>query len=73
MENLLLCVECKTDNLNKEKKKYINKKCEHNKRKSDCIDCMGCNICIHKKRKSDCKECKGSSFCVHEKKKIIMY
>ena len=60
MENLMLCMECNIDDLNKEKKKYINKKCEHGKRKTRCIECGGSEICSHGKQKGKCKDCGGN-------------
>ena len=41
------------------------RKCEHNRRKSLCIDCDGSEICEHNKRKSRCIECDGSEICEH--------
>ena len=46
-----------------------NNKCEHGKRKSQCIECCGSSICEHHKQKYSCKECKGSSICEHNKRK----
>jgi hypothetical protein len=46
-------------------------KCEHNKRKSRCIECGGSELCVHNKRKSRCIECGGSELCVHNKRKSI--
>ena len=43
--------------------------CEHNKRKSRCVDCGGSSICEHGKQKRRCKDCGGSSFCEHGKQK----
>jgi hypothetical protein len=43
------------------------RKCEHNRRKSQCKDCGGGSICIHKRRKSQCKDCGGSQICIHKK------
>ena len=50
-------------------KKYVKKKCEHNKRKSQCKECKGSQICEHNKVKSQCKECGGSAYCEHNKQK----
>lgn len=50
------------------KKIYIYK-CEHNKNKSYCKDCMGSQICIHRKEKRYCKECGGHGLCSHNKNK----
>ncbi len=44
-------------------------KCEHNKRKSRCIECGGSEICEHNKRKSRCIECGGNELCVHNYQK----
>jgi len=51
------------------KKKYIQPKCIHNKRKSICRECKGSSICIHDKHKQVCRDCKGSAFCIHDKQK----
>ena len=43
--------------------------CEHNKRKSRCIECGGGSICEHKKIRSMCIECGGGSICEHNKRR----
>ena len=43
-----------------------NKKCEHQKRKSECKDCKGSSICEHQRVKYNCKECQGSNICEHQ-------
>jgi hypothetical protein len=48
-------------------KKYIPKKCEHNREKTKCKECGGSSFCEHNRRKSSCKECGGSSICEHNK------
>ena len=53
----------------KNKKKYIKKKCEHGKQKSQCRDCGGSQICEHGRQKSICRDCGGSQICEHEKRK----
>jgi len=50
-------------------KKYLRKKCEHNRRKSICKECKGASICEHNRQKSICKECKGASICEHNRQK----
>ena len=56
-----------------ESKKEYNKayyqanKCEHNKRKSRCVECGGSQICEHKKLRGRCVECGGSEICEHKK------
>jgi hypothetical protein len=45
-----------------------HKKCEHNKRKTRCIECGGSEICTHNKVKYRCKECNGSELCSHNKR-----
>lgn len=57
--------------------KYINKKgqlciwdgkisrCEHNRQRCKCVDCMGSSICEHKKDRSQCALCEGISLCEH--------
>jgi hypothetical protein len=44
-----------------------NKKCEHQKRKSRCVECGGSEICEHKRVRSRCKDCKGGSICEHNR------
>ena len=51
------------------KKKYINKQCEHDRRKSQCKECKGGSICEHDRQQSTCKECKGGAICVHDRRK----
>lgn len=38
-------------------------KCQHKKRKLDCVLCMTSQICWHLRRRKDCKECKGNQRC----------
>jgi hypothetical protein len=64
------------------KKKNIRKKCEHDKRKDNCVKCSGCihkklvciectpnKFCEHKKRKSSCILCNTNIVCEHKKNK----
>ena len=44
-------------------------KCEHGKRKYDCVTCCGSSFCVHGKIKSRCRECGGSGICVHGRQK----
>ena len=44
-------------------------KCEHNKRKSICVECGGGSICEHQKIKSRCVECGGSEICEHQRRR----
>jgi hypothetical protein len=44
-------------------------KCEHNKRKTRCVECGGSELCKHNKRKSRCIECGGSELCIHHYQK----
>jgi hypothetical protein len=55
--------------MSEEKPKYIRKKCEHNKRRSRCVDCKGGSICEHNKLKSRCVICIGSEICEHKIRK----
>jgi len=59
------CKKCR----NNDKVRKDKKKCEHNKKKSNCVDCGGVSICSHNKQKSTCRDCGGSSFCIHNKRK----
>jgi len=43
--------------------------CEHQRRRSRCIDCGGSGVCIHKKRKSQCKDCGGGELCEHKRQR----
>jgi len=47
----------------------MSNKCNHNKRKSRCIECNGSEICQHIKIKYRCIECNGSDICQHNKRK----
>jgi hypothetical protein len=51
------------------KKKFIETKCEHGKRKARCVDCGGSEICVHKRIRYGCKECKGAGICPHNRTK----
>ena len=44
-------------------------KCEHKKKRGECLDCKGSQICEHDKRKSQCIYCGGSSICEHAKRR----
>ena len=39
------------------KRKRIEKKCPHGKRKSCCPDCKGSQTCVHGRRRNECTEC----------------
>ena len=52
-----------------QKKKRINKKCEHGKRKQQCRKCNGSSFCEHGNIKYKCKKCGGSSLCEHGREK----
>ena len=45
--------------------------CEHNKRKSRCVNCEGVEICIHKRVKYRCVDCEGAGICIHKKIKQL--
>lgn len=73
--NLKNCLRCRL--------RKREKKCQHGKRKSRCIDCGGSAICQHGSRKDNCKlcgcqhgkrksrciDCGGSAICQHDKRK----
>ena len=42
-------------------------RCEHGKKKQDCKDCRGSQICMHGKFKRICKDCGGTALCEHGK------
>jgi len=44
-------------------------KCEHNKIRSQCIQCNGTGICEHKKRRTRCIDCNGTGICEHKKRR----
>jgi hypothetical protein len=56
------CEKCRT-------KDKGSRKCEHDKRKSECKMCGGSQICEHDKRKSQCTQCGGSETCEHNTEK----
>jgi len=51
------------------KKKYIRKKCEHDKRKTDCKECSAGNFCIHNKTLRQCPICTPSCACEHSSRR----
>ena len=53
-------------------KKYIPKKCTHNREKSKCKECGGGSICEHQRIRSHCKECRGGSIYEHNKRKAVV-
>ena len=59
------------NNLEVIKNKCIHKKRIHNKRKSECVECKGSQICEHNKRRYICVECDGNGICEHKKRKSI--
>jgi hypothetical protein len=46
-----------------------NNKCEHKKRRNECVKCGGSQICQHKKKRSHCIKCGGSQICQHKKQR----
>ena len=57
------------NNLEVIENKCTHKKCIHNKRKSECVQCKGSQICEHNKRRYLCVECDGNGICEHKKRK----
>ena len=51
------------------RRKCVNRKCVHGKRKSRCSHCGGTSLCCHGVRKYSCKPCGGKGICVHGKQK----
>jgi hypothetical protein len=49
--------------------KRPNIKCVHGKRKCNCKECGGSNICEHNRQRPKCKDCGGSYICKHNKRK----
>ena len=47
----------------------MNKNCEHNIKKNNCIICRPSLLCIHNKRKNICRICNPQNFCEHNKRK----
>ena len=43
--------------------------CEHNKRKTRCIECGGGSMCEHNRQRNSCRECGGSSICEHNRQR----
>lgn len=46
---------------------YAMVKCEHGRRRSQCKECGGSQICIHNKFRNQCKDCEGSQICEHDR------
>lgn len=42
-------------------------KCEHNRRRSYCIECGGSQICEHNRQRNSCKDCGGNQICKHNR------
>ena len=40
-------------------------KCKHGRRRVQCKDCMGSQICTHLRQIAFCKECGGKGICTH--------
>ena len=53
----------------KKRKKQVEKKCEHNKRRSRCKICGGKDFCQHDRLRHECVKCHGSTICEHNKKR----
>ena len=64
----LVCKTCKKCRAN-DLKNSNNNKCEHNRRRTICIECGGGGICEHNRQRSRCRECGGGSICKHNKRK----
>ena len=47
----------------------VEKKCEHNRRRSICKDCGGTSICQHNRQRNTCKDCGGASICQHNRQR----
>jgi hypothetical protein len=71
MEEIILCGECNVSDKEsiKLKKKYVDKKCEHNITKKICKICNPKAYCEHDKLKNNCKDCGGMNICEHRKQK----
>ena len=50
-------------------KKYIQKRCQHDRKRSWCKDCGGAEICQHDWIRWQCKDCGGASICQHDKRR----
>lgn len=53
--------------VNNIQKKYKPPQCKHNKRKSQCVKCIGSEICEHKRVRTHCVQCEGASICRHKR------
>eukprot|EP00121_Abeoforma_whisleri_P005848 Awhi_evm1s5304 len=55
----------------RERQKVIREKykCIHNRKGSDCKECVGRGLCIHRRIRGTCKECGGSQICIHNKRR----
>ena len=60
---LKTCEKCRQNGI-KFNEKY---KCEHGRRRNNCIECQGSGICEHKRIRCQCIECQGSDICEHKK------
>lgn len=79
MHNLLECAECggssSTQSIQTDvtqaagKKKYIEKKCPHGRRRAHCKLCGGGSICSHGRLRAQCRDCGGSQICAHGRKR----
>lgn len=50
-------------------KRYELAKCQHGRRRNQCIECGGSQVCPHKRRQNNCIECGGSQVCEHKRQR----
>jgi len=60
---LKTCENCRENS----KKSNEKNKCEHGRRRNECLECGGASICEHKRIRSSCIECDGSQVCEHKR------
>ncbi|XP_057305374.1 uncharacterized protein LOC130642302 [Hydractinia symbiolongicarpus] len=61
-----MCIKC----LDASKASRERNRCPHLRRRGQCKDCKGSQICKHERRRAYCKECgecKGSQYCHHQR------
>ena len=61
------CVSCRQNDAKQREKQ----KCEHKRRRDQCIECGGSGICEHKRQRSKCVECGGGSVCEHKRQRSL--
>jgi len=68
-KNIVLksCVSCRQNDIKQREKQ----KCEHGRRRCQCVECQGGSICEHKRIRSRCIDCQGSQICEHKRRRSL--